>query len=132
MKTFIIASLAVFVLIFSSCFSNQPISKDRPANNETYNVEYLFEHDGCKVYRFYDRGYYVYFTNCKSDVTAIKDAQNKLMESAQKLFAKLYEQAQAAQGAAGAGPDMSGAQNAGNAGSTAADDDIIDGDYREV
>ena len=37
-----------------------------------------------------------------ADVANIKEAQNKLMESAQKLFGKLYEQAQAAQGAAGA------------------------------
>ena len=46
------------------------------------------------------------------------------MESAQKLFAKVYEQAQ---GAAGAGPDM----NAGATGS-APEDDIVDGDFREV
>ena len=77
MKTFIITSLTAFILIFTSCFSNRPISKDRPANNETYDVEYLFEHDGCKIYRFYDRGYYVYFTNCKSDITVIKDDSTK-------------------------------------------------------
>ncbi|HCY41263.1 MAG TPA: hypothetical protein DHV48_07910 [Prolixibacteraceae bacterium] len=43
-----------------------------PANNDTYQVEYLFEHDGCKVYRFEDRGHYVYFTNCVGDVTSIQ------------------------------------------------------------
>ncbi|WP_165020278.1 DUF4884 domain-containing protein [Dysgonomonas sp. ZJ279] len=42
-------------------------------NNPTYTVDYLFEHDGCKVYRFYDRGNYVYFTNCTGDVTAISN-----------------------------------------------------------
>ena len=45
------------------------------------------------------------------------------MSSAQKLFAKVYEQAQ---GAAGAGPDM----NAGS--SQGADDDVIDADFKEV
>ena len=40
----------------------------------------------------------------------------------------MYEQAQAAQGAAGAGPDMGGAQ----AGATQADDDVVDADYKEV
>ena len=64
-----------------------------------------------------------------SDVDELKAAKEKLMTSAQALFTKMYE---SMQGAQGAGPDMSGAQNAGNAGSTAADDDIIDGDYREV
>ena len=59
----------------------------------------------------------------------LKAGKEKLMNSAQKLFAKVYEQAQGAAGAAGAagaGPDM----GAGNAGS--ADDDVVDGDYREV
>ena len=42
-------------------------------------------------------------------VAEIKAAKEKLMESAQKLFAKVYEQAQGAAGAQGAGPDMSGA-----------------------
>ena len=35
--------------------------------------------------------------------------KEKLMESAQKLFAKVYEQAQGAAGAQGAGPDMGAA-----------------------
>ena len=48
------------------------------------------------------------------------------MESAQKLFAKVYEQAQGAAGAAGAGPDM------GAGAGPAPDDDIVDGDFREV
>lgn len=56
-----------------SCMAGQPISKEKPYNNETYNVEYLFEHDGCKVYRFRDMGNYVYFTNCNGNVTAIQD-----------------------------------------------------------
>lgn len=82
MKTFIIPILSLFILIFTSCFVNQPISKERPANNRTYDVEYLFEHEGCKVYRFYDRGYYVYFTNCNSDVTAVKnDSTNTVIQN---------------------------------------------------
>ena len=59
----------------------------------------------------------------------IKAAKEKLMQSAQKLFAKMYEQAQA-QGGAQAGPDMgAGAQGGSN---EAYGDDVVDGDYREV
>ncbi len=72
-------------------------------------------------------------------VAEIKAAQEKLMTGAQSLFSKMYEQAQGAAGASGAGPDMSGFAGAGDAGSnatgsndSAADDDIIDGDFREV
>lgn len=61
-----------------------------------------------------------------AQVAEIKAAKEKLMESAQKVFAKVYEQAQAAQGAAGTGPDM-GAADAGYQA-----DDVVDGDYKEV
>ncbi|MDD7078945.1 MAG: molecular chaperone DnaK, partial [Lachnospiraceae bacterium] len=67
-----------------------------------------------------------------AQIADLKAGKEKLMESAQKLFAKVYEQAQGAAGAAGAagaGPDMSGA---GAAGSAPQDDDVVDGDYREV
>ena len=61
-----------------------------------------------------------------SQVGEMKAAKEKLMESAQKVFAKMYENAQAAQGAAGAGPDM------GDASYSSADDDVVDADYKEV
>ena len=62
-----------------------------------------------------------------SDLDELKAAKEKLMTSAQSLFTKMYENMQQAQGAAGAGPDMSGA-----AGQSAPEDDVIDGDFREV
>ncbi len=66
----------------------------------------------------------------EQQVADIKAAQEKLMTGAQSLFQKMYEQAGGAAGAAGAGPDM------GNAGSQQTsggqDDDIVDGDYKEV
>ncbi len=67
-----------------------------------------------------------------SDVDELKAAKEKLTQSAQSVFTKMYEQAaQAQQGAQGAaGPDMN-AQAGSNAGSNA-DDDVIDGDFREV
>ena len=64
-----------------------------------------------------------------ADVDEIKSAKEKLMNSAQALFAKLYEQNQGAAGAAGAGPDMGGAQTASD---YTQDDNVVDGDYREV
>ncbi len=68
-----------------------------------------------------------------SDVAEMKAAQEKLQESAQKVFAKMYENAQA-QGAAGAGPDMGAAgPDMGNMGGGAGpDDDVVDADFKEV
>ncbi len=66
----------------------------------------------------------------ESDVAEIKAAKEKLMESAQKLFTKMYEQA----GAAGAG--ATGGPNPGPDAGPAPDgyqgDDVVDGDYKEV
>ena len=68
----------------------------------------------------------------EAQVAEMKAAQEKLMNGAQALFTKVYEQAQA-QGAAGAGPDMDmGGAQAGPAEDTGAADDVVDGDYREV
>ena len=59
-----------------------------------------------------------------SQLDELKSGKEKLMNSAQKLFAKVYEQAQGAAGNAGqAGPDMNGGSAA---------DDVVDADYKEV
>ena len=67
-----------------------------------------------------------------SDLDALKAAKEKLTNDAQALFTKMYENMQAAQGGQGAGPDMSGFTGAQNAGAGQPEDDIIDGDFREV
>ena len=61
-----------------------------------------------------------------AQVEDIKAGREKLMNSAQKLFAKVYEQAQASGAAGQAGPDMGGAGNA------AGGDDVVDADFKEV
>ena len=60
-----------------------------------------------------------------AQIDDIKAGKEKLMTSAQALFAKVYEQAQS-QGGAEAGPDM------GAAGASYQDSDVVDGDYKEV
>ena len=61
-----------------------------------------------------------------AQVAEINAGKEKLMQSAQKLFAKVYEQSQAAQGAQSAGP------NPGPAPEGFDGDDVVDGDYKEV
>ncbi|SFQ07565.1 molecular chaperone DnaK [Lachnospiraceae bacterium XBB1006] len=64
----------------------------------------------------------------EEQVGEMKAAKEKLMASAQKVFEKMYANAQAAQGAAGAGPqagpDMGQTQEP--------QDDVVDADYKEV
>ena len=61
-----------------------------------------------------------------ADIDALKTGKEKLMNDSQQLFTQMYQNMQNAQNAQGAGPDMGGQNNAGN------NDDVVDGDYREV
>ena len=66
-----------------------------------------------------------------SEIDSLKSQKEKLMTDAQALFAKMYENTQGAagpdMGAQSAGPDMGGASNASDN-----NDNVVDGDYREV
>lgn len=65
-----------------------------------------------------------------SDLDELKAAKEKLTNSAQALFTKMYENMQAAQG--GPGPDMSNMGDMGDDMNQEPADDVVDGDYREV
>ena len=66
-----------------------------------------------------------------AQIADIKAAQEKMMESAQKLFAKMYEQTQQAGGQAGPNPGAgAGAAQGGN--EAGYGDDVVDADYKEV
>lgn len=73
--TFFILLLATVTI--SSCYTSIPLESKKSDNNSTYEISYLFEHDGCKVYRFRDEGHYVYFTT-QGGVTAIKDDSTQI------------------------------------------------------
>ena len=64
-----------------------------------------------------------------AQVEDIKAGKEKLMESAQKLFAKVYEQAQAQAQQAGQARPGTGYGTQARARMT---DDVVDGDYKEV
>ena len=69
-----------------------------------------------------------------SQIDELKAAKEKLTNSAQALFTKMYENMQQAQGGQ-AGPDMGGFSGGAGpeaGGASAPEDDVIDGDFREV
>ncbi len=66
-----------------------------------------------------------------AQVAEINAGKEKLMQSAQKLFAKVYEQSQGAQGA-GPNPGAGAGPNPGPAPEGFDGDDVVDGDYKEV
>lgn len=68
-----------------------------------------------------------------ADIEALKSGREKLTTSAQTLFTKMYEQAAAAQQAAGAGAGSSAGANPDmGASSGPQDDNVVDGDFKEV
>ncbi len=55
-----IIAIAIVALTFTSCYKD-PQSTTQTGNG--FEVEFLFEHDGVKVYRFRDGGNTHYFTS---------------------------------------------------------------------
>ncbi|HJB29141.1 MAG TPA: molecular chaperone DnaK [Candidatus Blautia faecavium] len=65
-----------------------------------------------------------------AQVADIKAAQEKMMESAQKLFSKMYEQTQGGQ--AGPNPGNMGGASSQGGNEAGYGDDVVDADYKEV
>ena len=61
-----ISILLALVFLFGCARKPESIKK---AGN--FDVEFLFECDGVKVYRFSDLGKYIYFTKCVCDSNSI-------------------------------------------------------------
>ena len=71
-----IAFIMVGAMIFGAC-SNDPMSKERLGKDDVFEVEYLFEKDGVKVYRFEDGGRYHYFTSRGETISIQQNSSGK-------------------------------------------------------
>lgn len=56
-----IVVITLGAILFGAC-NNEPMTTERLGKGDGIQVEYLFEKDGVKVYRFYDGGREHYFT----------------------------------------------------------------------
>lgn len=56
-------ALCLLGLGCSACFSASAPVSSSPSNNSNIEVETLFTHDGCTVFRFFDAGYH-YYARC--------------------------------------------------------------------
>ena len=54
-------TLAAALLLLTSC-EHDPISSEHTGKNDEIKVDFLFEKDNIKIYRFLDDGHYHYFT----------------------------------------------------------------------
>lgn len=69
----IILLFVSFIFLLVSCSENKGIDVPTSNSSNKIKVEMLFVADGITVYRFYDGGRAVYFTNKKGEVKAIHD-----------------------------------------------------------
>ena len=62
--------LLIFILFLVSCVKD-PKSTEHEGE---FAIQLLFEHDGCKVYRFSDGGRFIYYSSCngRTQYTASK------------------------------------------------------------
>lgn len=72
MKTLIALFL---IVLMAGCFKDAQEKKS--TSNSAFEVEFLFEIDGCKIYRFVDGGYTRYFTTCKNASTSWTEKHGK-------------------------------------------------------
>lgn len=62
MKKIIFLFTFIFSMFLSSCEkTGSPVQTDGAKHD--FDVQFLFEVEGVKVYRFFDAGDYIYFTN---------------------------------------------------------------------
>jgi hypothetical protein len=59
--------IILFIFLYGCSVEPEQVEK---TSNQNIKLDFLFEKDGCKVYRFSDRGQYVYWTNCRGNITS--------------------------------------------------------------
>lgn len=73
MKHIVATLLFIGVLLGCGC-KKVSLGVERSSNPDI-NVELLLEHDGCKIYRFYDTNF-VYFTKCGETSNIVSCGKN--------------------------------------------------------
>ena len=54
--------------------SKDPVSSES-TNNPQVPVELMFEHEGCRIYRFHDGGRRHYFVRCRNEIASTSSTQ---------------------------------------------------------
>ncbi|AEI50468.1 DUF4884 domain-containing protein [Runella slithyformis] len=73
-KTAVFA-IALLTIWLSSCVRGP--QQVYSTTNRNYTLDLLFEHEGCKVYRFKDGERFVYWTDCRGKVETAYQDTNK-------------------------------------------------------
>lgn len=66
-KTAIVVYAMLAAVFLSSCAGDAGDAKESIQDGD-FKIDFLFEKDGCKVYRFKDSGRYIYWSNCSGNM----------------------------------------------------------------
>lgn len=64
-----LVALTIYLCGRMSSYDEHKVPVLNTVSPNGYKISLLFEHDGCKVYRFYDEGWDRYFVKCKFDAS---------------------------------------------------------------
>ena len=68
--------IIIIAILLTGCMKDA--QQKEGTSNGNFNVELLFEKDGCKVYRFFDGGHAIYWTDCRGKLeTAYRQSNGK-------------------------------------------------------
>jgi len=76
MKKFL--SITLMVILLTSCYKDP---QSTTTEGKGFEVEFLFEKDGIKVYRFFDGGRHHYFTSRGQTISNRKSGNNTHQEN---------------------------------------------------
>lgn len=66
--------IILFIFLYGCSVEPEQVEK---TSNQNIKVDFLFEKDGCRVYRFTDGGQNIYWTNCRGNISWKQGAKNK-------------------------------------------------------
>lgn len=70
----------IIIITIFGCF-NEPQSVEHTGKDDKFEVEYLFEKDGIKMYRFADGSHYHYFTTNGETLTTQQNGKVTYQET---------------------------------------------------
>lgn len=79
-----VLAIMLLLLIICSTGCNNHADAAQVIQKGSFQLELLFEEDGCKMYRFYDGNRYVYWANCKGRVQSDYSTQSGKIRSEHK------------------------------------------------
>jgi len=68
--------IVCIIISFYSCKKTELKNSQELITNGSFQLEFLFEQNGCKMYRFEDNGRFIYWTDCQGKIQSDYERNN--------------------------------------------------------